>query len=507
MLGVDLLGWREMGCVASKPPPPRGHGNAKGDASSTSARVPGSTPTAGAGGQASHAGRPNTSSYADLVSPTNGRRPEAEHSDAVGSARGSGGASTRGAGAVPFHGGVPAPFAYVTDGKSSSVGRRSENLVGSVGGARGSRGLSAAELEINRLRAAVKDAEARVEEERLVFSVMMEEERVGARRLREHVEMLEQELGRQWAPQVMHSTHGAILDRKYNPGGVPIPGRGGRVVANGRSGTTGKCGVVPNGVMGKGSSSPDRPIKQSGTGMDSPGRVLRFTAAEEAMDTSPAMPSPLQAGLDPVNGRHALPALRQPSHHTDSSSPRGKTTSSVDQKRKKVVDGNGESAKLITKTEVPGTGVPASSSGAVSGIGAGVSGAVDVKGVQVTIMDAARSPDRLPRPTLGAMPTPPRPPLSPVPPKGPSTAGRDGANDRDREPVGRSPSHTTRSLRRQLNSPPNVEETRPSVGAVEKTLNGDVTHWSQNTLYKQGDSKIRFTETSMDPVLTDDVVV
>ena len=55
-------------------------------------------------------------------------------------------------------------------------GRRTRRA-GSAAGARGGRGLIAAEAEIHRLRACVRETEGRLEEERLVFSAVLEEER------------------------------------------------------------------------------------------------------------------------------------------------------------------------------------------------------------------------------------------------------------------------------------------------------------------------------------------
>ena len=80
-------------------------------------------------------------------------------------------------------GGVPAPFAHVADSRSSAGGGRAG--LGSAAGARGGRGLIAAEAEIHRLRACVRETEGRLEEERLVFSAVLEEERAAHRRWRE----------------------------------------------------------------------------------------------------------------------------------------------------------------------------------------------------------------------------------------------------------------------------------------------------------------------------------
>ena len=117
---------------------------------------------------------------------------------------------------------IPPPFSHVNDCKSSVGGGRQL----SVGGARGGRGLSAAEVEINRLRANVKEAEARLEEERLVFSAVLEEERMANRRLREQAETIRQETGATTVPPVVHTTQGAILDRRFMAG-ITTSGAGG----------------------------------------------------------------------------------------------------------------------------------------------------------------------------------------------------------------------------------------------------------------------------------------
>ena len=78
-------------------------------------------------------------------------------------------------------GGVPAPFAHVADSRSSAGGGRAG--LGSAAGARGGRGLTAAEAEIHRLRACVRETEGRLEEERLVFSAVLEEERAAHREI------------------------------------------------------------------------------------------------------------------------------------------------------------------------------------------------------------------------------------------------------------------------------------------------------------------------------------
>jgi hypothetical protein len=205
---------RAMGCFTSKPPGAspaalKG-GNASGTAPADIALVEsgsggavgvgvgvGSAAAANAAAVAAAAAaglpppaRPNTNSYAELISPNLGRRSEREpdvssqHSLGLSARASGGGGSTTGgnngnnnasnnngsthsgaASAAAASGGgvglpyvpgtlsIPAPFAHLNDGKSSAGGGRAGMGAGSVGGARGGRGLSAAEVEINRLRA------------------------------------------------------------------------------------------------------------------------------------------------------------------------------------------------------------------------------------------------------------------------------------------------------------------------------------------------------------------
>ena len=124
-------------------------------------------------------------------------------------------------------GGVPAPFAHVADSRSSAGGGRAG--LGSAAGARGGRGLIAAEAEIHRLRACVRETEGRLEEERLVFSAVLEEERAAHRRWRERAASEAAAGGdpSRGFPAVIHTTQGTLLDRRFlvglgtgsNPGG------------------------------------------------------------------------------------------------------------------------------------------------------------------------------------------------------------------------------------------------------------------------------------------------
>ena len=132
-------------------------------------------------------------------------------------------------------GGVPAPFAHVADSRSSAGGGRAG--LGSAAGARGGRGLTAAEVEINRLRACVRETEGRLEEERLVFSAVLEEERATNRRWRERAASEGAAGGdpSRGFPAVIHTTQGTLLDRRFlvglgsgsNPGGGGGGGVGG----------------------------------------------------------------------------------------------------------------------------------------------------------------------------------------------------------------------------------------------------------------------------------------
>lgn len=58
-----------------------------------------------------------------------------------------------------------------------------------------------------------------------MFSAMVEEERVANRRLREAAAAAQQDLGKQRAPPVVHTTQGALLDRRYLAG-TASSGRG-----------------------------------------------------------------------------------------------------------------------------------------------------------------------------------------------------------------------------------------------------------------------------------------
>ena len=129
-------------------------------------------------------------------------------------------------------GGVPAPFAHVADSRSSAGGGRAG--LGSAAGARGGRGLTAAEAEIHRLRACVRETEGRLEEERLVFSAVLEEERAAHRRWRERAASEAAAGGdpSRGFPAVIHTTQGTLLDRRFlvglgtgsNPGGGGVGG-------------------------------------------------------------------------------------------------------------------------------------------------------------------------------------------------------------------------------------------------------------------------------------------
>lgn len=90
---------------------------------------------------------------------------------------------------------------------------------GSVGGgSRAARGMTAAEAEISRLRACVKEAEGKLVEERLMFSAILEEERENARRLRERARRESESGVGKGRPPVIHTSKGALLDRRYLAG-------------------------------------------------------------------------------------------------------------------------------------------------------------------------------------------------------------------------------------------------------------------------------------------------
>jgi hypothetical protein len=78
--------------------------------------------------------------------------------------------------------------------------------------------MTAAEAEISRLRACVKEAEGKLVEERLMFSAILEEERENARRLRERARRESESGVGKGRPPVIHTSKGALLDRRYLAG-------------------------------------------------------------------------------------------------------------------------------------------------------------------------------------------------------------------------------------------------------------------------------------------------
>ena len=106
------------------------------------------------------------------------------------------------------------------DGRASSAGGgHGVGARGSVGGgSRAARGMTAAEAEISRLRACVKEAEGKLVEERLMFSAILEEERENARRLRERARRESESGVGKGRPPVIHTSKGALLDRRYLAG-------------------------------------------------------------------------------------------------------------------------------------------------------------------------------------------------------------------------------------------------------------------------------------------------
>ena len=78
--------------------------------------------------------------------------------------------------------------------------------------------MTAAEAEISRLRACVKEAEGKLVEERLMFGAILEEERENARRLRERARRESESGAGTSRPPVIHTSNGALLDRRYLAG-------------------------------------------------------------------------------------------------------------------------------------------------------------------------------------------------------------------------------------------------------------------------------------------------
>ncbi len=78
--------------------------------------------------------------------------------------------------------------------------------------------MTAAEVEISRLRACVKEAEGKLVEERLMFGAILEEERENARRLRERARRDAESGAGTSRPPVIHTSNGALLDRRYLAG-------------------------------------------------------------------------------------------------------------------------------------------------------------------------------------------------------------------------------------------------------------------------------------------------
>ena len=74
------------------------------------------------------------------------------------------------------------------------------------------------EAEISRLRACVKEAEGKLVEERLMFGAILEEERENARRLRERARRESESGAGTSRPPVIHTSNGALLDRRYLAG-------------------------------------------------------------------------------------------------------------------------------------------------------------------------------------------------------------------------------------------------------------------------------------------------
>lgn len=141
---------------------------------------------------------------------------------ASSSFRSLGGASSASYSSMPgVHPGVPAPFSFAGgDGRASSAGGgHGPGARGSIGGgSRGARGMTAAEAEISRLRACVKEAEGKLVEERLMFGAILEEERENARRLRERARRESESGAGTSRPPVIHTSNGALLDRRYLAG-------------------------------------------------------------------------------------------------------------------------------------------------------------------------------------------------------------------------------------------------------------------------------------------------
>lgn len=141
---------------------------------------------------------------------------------ASSSFRSIGGASSASYSSMPgVHPGVPAPFSFAGgDGRASSAGGgHGPGARGSIGGgSRGARGMTAAEAEISRLRACVKEAEGKLVEERLMFGAILEEERENARRLRERARRESESGAGTSRPPVIHTSNGALLDRRYLAG-------------------------------------------------------------------------------------------------------------------------------------------------------------------------------------------------------------------------------------------------------------------------------------------------
>ena len=132
-----------------------------------------------------------------------------------------GGASSASYSSMPGVHGIPPPFSFVGgDGRASSAGGgHGVGARGSVGGgSRAARGMTAAEAEISRLRACVKEAEGKLVEERLMFSAILEEERENARRLRERTRRESESGVGKGRPPVIHTSKGALLDRRYLAG-------------------------------------------------------------------------------------------------------------------------------------------------------------------------------------------------------------------------------------------------------------------------------------------------